>query len=56
MYEFLAPGGCVEFQDDVPEFSSYDGTSLGSGLERWGSRDYKGLSVLGVKGFEDYGV
>ncbi|KAK6821841.1 S-adenosyl-L-methionine-dependent methyltransferase [Apiospora arundinis] len=47
MFEHLAPGGWIEIVEARPEVLSFDGTSVGSALERWGQMVHAGLVRLG---------
>ncbi|KAK8070285.1 S-adenosyl-L-methionine-dependent methyltransferase [Apiospora phragmitis] len=51
MFEHLAPGGWVEVVEARPEVLSFDGTSAGSGIERFGHMVSAGLTRLGRDAF-----
>ncbi|KAK8085829.1 S-adenosyl-L-methionine-dependent methyltransferase [Apiospora hydei] len=51
MYEHLAPGGWVEVVEARPEVLSFDGSSVGSGVERFGHMVSAGLTRLGRDAF-----
>lgn len=46
-YNHLESGGWVEFQDHTPEVLSSDGTSVGSGMEKFGHAIVRGLARFG---------
>ncbi|KAK8040256.1 hypothetical protein PG991_000044 [Apiospora marii] len=51
MFAHLAPGGWVEVVEARPEVLSFDGTSVGSGIERFGQMTAAGLTRLGRDAF-----
>jgi SAM-dependent methyltransferase len=46
-YDHLESGGWVEFQDQTPEIKSFDGSSVGSGMEKFGQTIVSGLTRIG---------